>query len=835
MLPNKILTYISLFSSAGVGCYGFKEAGFKCIATNEIIERRLKIQMINNKCEFQSGYVLGDIREKDIKKQIKDQIEVYKQLGNDKVDVLIATPPCQGMSVANHKKQPNEIDRNSLVVESVNMIVDIKPRFFIIENVSSFYKTGCIAQNGKVMQIGDMIEANLAENYCIYNEIINFKNYGGNSSRTRTLVIGVCKELANFISPLELFPDFTKQKSLKQVIGHLRNLQWGEYDKNDFFHSFRTYPAHMREWIKDIAQGQSAFENKDKRKRPHQIINGKIVPNKAKNGDKYTRQKWESVAPCVHTRNDQLASQNTIHPVDDRVFSIRELMLMMSIPDNFKWIDASLEQLNSLNDDEKIKTSKKYEINIRQSIGEAVPTAIFRQIAQKILNFMRKQKLKQNEITNIIAKHGLINSNKLKEYIISNKDNIDTASLATIAEMSNAKRESHSAYFTNRFIVNEIAKTLPTFNKNSITIIEPSAGCGNFLPIIFKKYESVDHVNLKLIDIDGDSLEILKILYYDIVPTNFNLEFINTDFMEYEAKADLIIGNPPFSKLSKNSKYRVQLSDEISSLAGAFLEKSLKISDYVSMIMPKNLLNTKDYRGTRELLAKTGVSHILDFGELGFSGVLIETINITTGKQNEINVKSLPLRINLKQKKNYIFDKDLPYWVIYRNSFFDTILSKMDFGIFDVFRDRQLTNSNTSTNKTKQTIRVLKSCNIADDGKIIQIDGYDSYVEKNKLDKFAVSKFLNRDDVYLTPNMTYKPRLVKKENGCVVNGSVAILIPKTSKKLTSKQLKYISSSDFREFYKIARNYQTRTLNVDSVSCFWFGALKDEYCVERGIS
>jgi len=66
------------------------------------------------------------------------KIEVYKKMGNDKVDVLIATPPCQGMSVANHKKQPNEIDRNSLVVESVNMIVDIKPRFFIIEKLEIF-------------------------------------------------------------------------------------------------------------------------------------------------------------------------------------------------------------------------------------------------------------------------------------------------------------------------------------------------------------------------------------------------------------------------------------------------------------------------------------------------------------------------------------------------------------------------------------------------------------------------------------------------------------------------------------------------------------------------
>ena len=41
MLKNKTLTYISLFSCAGVGCFGFKKAGFECIATNELIERRL--------------------------------------------------------------------------------------------------------------------------------------------------------------------------------------------------------------------------------------------------------------------------------------------------------------------------------------------------------------------------------------------------------------------------------------------------------------------------------------------------------------------------------------------------------------------------------------------------------------------------------------------------------------------------------------------------------------------------------------------------------------------------------------------------------------------------
>lgn len=31
-------TYVSLFSSAGIGCYGFKEAGFSCVATVELLE-----------------------------------------------------------------------------------------------------------------------------------------------------------------------------------------------------------------------------------------------------------------------------------------------------------------------------------------------------------------------------------------------------------------------------------------------------------------------------------------------------------------------------------------------------------------------------------------------------------------------------------------------------------------------------------------------------------------------------------------------------------------------------------------------------------------------------
>ncbi len=262
MLFNQTLTYISLFSGAGVGCYGILEEGFECVATNEILEKRLNIQRINRKCKFDESYISGDIKKPETKEKILKQIGFYsKKFGNDRVDLVVATPPCQGMSVANHKKKNDEIKRNSLVVESVDLIKQIKPRFFILENVPSFYKTGCIDKNDNLLEIGSMIEQNLSGDYMLYDEVINFKNFGANSSRTRTLVIGVCKEFKDFISALEFFPDFKQEKTLKEVVGSLKPLAWGEYDSTDFYHSFRTYPKHMQEWIKDLKEGQSAFEN----------------------------------------------------------------------------------------------------------------------------------------------------------------------------------------------------------------------------------------------------------------------------------------------------------------------------------------------------------------------------------------------------------------------------------------------------------------------------------------------------------------------------------------------------------------------------------------------
>ena len=829
-------TYISLFSSAGIGCYGFKQSGYECIATNEYIERRLNIQKFNHKCKYESGYICGDITTDKVKSRLYQEIAMWKKNEHIKeVDVVIATPPCQGMSVANHKKANNEIIRNSLVIQSIEIINRIHPRFFIFENVPAFMNTICSDIDGVNKPISEAIKNNLGKDYIYISKVINFKNFGACSSRSRTIVIGVRNDLADEVSPLELFPSPVKEKTLREVIGHLRPLkQFGEISPDDIYHSFREYPEHMRSWIHDLKEGQSAFENEDNEKKPHQVKDGKIIINQQKNGDKYRRQYWDKVGPCVHTRNDQLASQNTVHPEDDRVFSIRELMLMMTLPYDFRWSEYDLDYLNSLSDKEKRAYLKKEEIKIRQSLGEAVPTAIFKQIADNIGKVLDFHIVKNSDIARIVGKYRFSNVDELISFIDENPLNLSVSALSRIAELSNSKRTDNAAFYTNKSLITRMMMELPDFEQDEISVLEPSAGVGNFIPLLLKRYEG-KRLKIDLVDIDPESRKIFNVLASKYsLPDGCEINYITADFLCYDLsrRYDLVIGNPPFYKMKQGDPmlkvYRsMVVNKETTNICSYFLEKVLNVGDYVSIVFPKFLLNTPEFKISRDMLKEKSIPCIIDFGENGFKGVLIETIALFVDnrkKPEKTTIISTTENKTIIQKQKYITDDKFPYWLIYRDKEFDAVAGKLNFNVFSVFRDRQITNGMLSSSGD---IRVLKSRNISNDGKqIVDIPDYDSYIDRAQGRTLSVYAYLDRNDVYITPNMSYKPRVMPKPRNTLVNGSVAILIPKKKILITEKQLAYFSSDEYRRFYKTARNYQTRSLNVDACSVFFFGLLKE---------
>jgi len=836
MLRNKKLTYVTLFSSGGVGCYGFKMEDFHCVATNEFLSKRMDVQKANNICEHDSGYIVGDISKSDIKEKIYTEVERWKRKGNDRVDVVLATPPCQGISVINHKKNDEEINRNSLVVDSIEVIKQIKPRFFIFENVMAFQKTLCTTPDDRTIPIGDYIKESLGQDYIITGRIINLMNHGSNSSRTRTVMIGVDKAYRNSITPYDLFPDYQKEKTLREVIYKYPRLKWGQISNDDFYHAFRTYDPKMKNWIHGLKEGESAFDNPDPKNRPHRIDGGKRIENIRKNRDKYTRQPWDRFIQCIHTRNDQLAAQNTVHPTQDRVYSIRELMEMMTIPASFKWIDLELEELNNLSTEKKQSLYKGHELTIRTCIGEAVPTECLRKIAQNIKTCLFKNYFESSGVNKIISQFNLEERKHLKSFLKSNPLNLDVAALMRITELCNAKREENAAFYTNKFIVNEIMGRLPDFNKNEIRILEPSVGAGNFIPFLIKRYANVKKVILDIVDIDEDSVETLKLILEKInVPANFKINIICQDFLMMDTlyKYDLAIGNPPFSKLEGKPKEKAQyfkhnINKDTSNLSEMFLEKCMNCSDCVALVLNKTILSTHEFGVTRDLLREMKIDSIIDFGRYGFTGVSIETMCLLVyPKQKPQNTLVYNMKYNKRydQSQAYITDNKFPYFIIYRDEQFDAVASKLEFNVFNVFRDRQITKTNTTAKSTPKSLRVIKAKNINDGGEVTQIKNYDRYISEKSSKEMAAFKYVNDTTVYLTPNMTYNPRVLKNVPNSIADGSTAILIPKSSFKLTSKQMAYFSTDEYRQFYKIARNLSTQSINVDKTSVFFYGKLK----------
>ena len=435
----------------------------------------------------------------------------------------------------------------------------------------------------------------------------------------------------------------------------------------------------------------------------------------------------------------------------------------------------------------------------------------------------------------MVADNGLNNIDVLKKFVSNNPMNLSSSTLGKIAELANTNRTDNAAFFTSKTLITEIMKALPDIDKETVRILEPSVGVGNFIPLIIKKFEG-KNIILDVVDIDQHSLELAKLILKNYtIPDNCTINYINADFLlyDFEEKYDYIIGNPPFFKMKSTNKLldvyrREAINKTTTNICSFFLDKAINIGNYVALVFPKFLLNTPEFAPTRSYLSRKAVECIIDFGEKGFPGVLVETLAIfinNLSRPSNTRVASITHGKFMIQSQNYIFDDKLPYWIIYRNDEFDSVCKKLDFNVFKVFRDRQITNKVLFPNGD---IRVLKSRNISNDGKsVIDIDGYDSFISYDDAKNLSVYSYLNRDNVYLTPNMTYKPRMIKKPKECLVNGSLAILIPKEGITPTEEQMAFFSTQEYRHFYQIARNFQTRSLNVDACSVFFYGLLRDK--------
>lgn len=118
---------VDLFCGAGGLSFGFEATGhFQIVAAAEINKDARKTYIANHK-GGDGIEMIPDVRGYDFR-------GLSKKFGG--IDVVIGGPPCQGFSNANRQKNHIISMNNSLVKEYFRAVREIRPKAFIMENVS---------------------------------------------------------------------------------------------------------------------------------------------------------------------------------------------------------------------------------------------------------------------------------------------------------------------------------------------------------------------------------------------------------------------------------------------------------------------------------------------------------------------------------------------------------------------------------------------------------------------------------------------------------------------------------------------------------------------------
>lgn len=173
---------LSLFANVGIAEAYMKDIGVDIVLANEIDTDRARF--------YQDVYqdthmVCGDITDDEVREGIVNEAIAKK------VNFVIATPPCQGMSEAGLRLEFDP--RNQLVSYAIDVIKRVKPKFVFMENVPKQLTTK-IKCGEEIVLIPEYIKRELGKNYIFNNEtLVMAKDYGVPQLRERNIFLLVEK------------------------------------------------------------------------------------------------------------------------------------------------------------------------------------------------------------------------------------------------------------------------------------------------------------------------------------------------------------------------------------------------------------------------------------------------------------------------------------------------------------------------------------------------------------------------------------------------------------------------------------------------------------------
>lgn len=200
------MNILSLFSGCGGLDLGFERAGFNIPVANEFDPAIYET--------FKANHPKTHLVEGDVRQITKENILPFVK---GDIDGIIGGPPCQSWSEAGSLKGIEDA-RGQLFFDYIRLLREIRPKFFLAENVS-----GMLADRHSIA-VQNILNLFEQSGYDVSLTLVNAKDYGVAEERKRVFYIGFRKDLKiRFRFPRGTTTDDNKKLTLRDIIWDLQD------------------------------------------------------------------------------------------------------------------------------------------------------------------------------------------------------------------------------------------------------------------------------------------------------------------------------------------------------------------------------------------------------------------------------------------------------------------------------------------------------------------------------------------------------------------------------------------------------------------------------------
>jgi DNA (cytosine-5)-methyltransferase 1 len=326
-------TVISTFAGGGGSSLGYSMAGYREL---------LAVEWDGNAvATFKLNFPEVPVYRGDIAKLSVEECLKLAGIQPGELDLFDGSPPCQGFSIAG--KRILDDPRNQLFREYVRLLRGLKPKVFVMENVSGMVK-------GKMKLVFAEIMRELkASGYRVSARLMNAMYFNVPQSRQRMIFIGVREDLG-------IEPSHPKGESR----GISPNIAFADCPEEEI--------KPLPDWLKEAARYIDAGNYN------HQSVERAFLRVRGKSaGSQNTKLlSWNRVS-CTLVKSE-ISVTGVIHPDRERYLTIAEMKRIASFPDKFQFIGERKDKVSRIGNSVPPLFLRSIALYIRREILDKLTT-----------------------------------------------------------------------------------------------------------------------------------------------------------------------------------------------------------------------------------------------------------------------------------------------------------------------------------------------------------------------------------------------------------------------------------------------------------------------------